>query len=206
VTISNLTLTGAASGNYVLAASGNESSTTANITPDNLTITADNATKAAGATNPALTLTYSGFVTGESVSSLTTRPAVSTTASTTSPAGNYPITASGAVDPNYTFTYVPGTLTVLGNAAISSQSYTGTLSSLSDVGTNGTSGSGSGVGEGEPHGAALDCSGYVYCVEIPGYLVDKDGEEDVRGKSKGALSLWSLIILDRGIRLPDGAP
>ena len=201
VTISNLTLTGAASGNYVLAASGNESSTTANITPDNLTITADNATKAASTTNPALTLSYSGFVAGESASSLTTPPTVSTTAGTTSPAGNYSITASGAVDPNYAFTYVPGTLTVLSDAATSSQSYTGTVGSLSNVGTNGTSGSGSGVGEGEAHGAALDCSGYVYCVEIPANLSDNDGE-DLRGKSRGALSLWSLIILDGGIRLP----
>ena len=205
VAISNLTLTGAASGNYVLAASGNESATTASITPDNLTITADNATKAAGATNPALTLTYSGFVAGESASSLTTRPAASTTAGTTSPAGNYSITASGAVDPNYAFTYVPGTLTVLGNAATSSPGYTGALSNLSNVGANGTSGSGSGVGEGEPHGAALDCSGYVRCVEIPGTLLDDNGE-DLRGNSKGALSLWSLIILDRGINLPVGAP
>jgi hypothetical protein len=201
VTISNLTLTGAASGNYVLAASGNESSTTASITPDNLTITADNATKAASTTNPALTLTYSGFVAGESASSLTTRPTVSTAADTTSPAGNYAITASGAVDPNYTFTYVPGTLTVLGNASISSPNYTGAIANLSNVDANGTSGSGSGVGEGEAHGAALDCSGYVHCVEIPGYLADNDGE-DMRGSSRGALSLWSLIILDGGMRLP----
>jgi hypothetical protein len=201
VAISNLTLTGAASGNYVLAGSGNESSTTASITPDNLTITADNAAKGAGATNPALTLTYSGFVAGERASSLTTQPTVSTTAGTTSPAGSYPITASGAVDPNYTFTYVPGTLTVLGNASTSSPGYTGALADLSNVGANGTSGSGSGVGEGEAHGAALDCSGYVHCVEIPGYLTDSD-EEDTRGRSRGALSLWSLIILDGGIRLP----
>jgi MBG domain (YGX type)/YDG domain len=201
VTISNLTLTGAASGNYVLATSGNESSTTANITPDNLTITANNETKVTGSTNPALTLTYSGFVAGESAYSLTTQPTVSTTAGTTSPPGNYAITASGAVDPNYTFTYVPGTLTVQSEVSTSSQSYTGTVGSLSNVGTNGTSGSGSGVGEGEAHGTALDCSGYVYCVEIPGYLPDNDGE-DLRGNSRGALSLWSLIILDGGIRLP----
>jgi hypothetical protein len=204
VAISNLALTGAASGNYVLASSGNESSVTASITPDNLTITADNATKLAGATNPVFTLTYSGFVAGESASSLTTGPTVSTTAGTTSPAGNYLITASGAVDPNYTFTYVPGTLTVLGSTSTSSPGYTGALADLSDVGSNGTSGSGSGVGEGEAHGAALDCSGYVHCVEIPDYLADNDGE-DMRGRSKGALSLWSLIILDGGIKLPVGA-
>ena len=205
VTLSDFTLTGAASANYVLAASGNESSTTASITPENLTITADNLTKTVGAANPALTLAFSGFVGGESESSLTTRPTVTTTATTVSPAGNYQITASGAADPNYNITYVPGTLTVFGNAVTSSQSYTGTLSNLSNVDANGTTGSGSGVGEGETHGAALDCSGYVHCVEIPGYIADSD-EGDPRGRSKGALSLWSLIILDRGINLPVGVP
>jgi hypothetical protein len=89
----------------------------------------------------------------------------------------------------------------LGNASTSSPGYTGALANLSNVGANGTSGSGSGVGEGEAHGAALDCSEYVHCVEIPGYLADNDGE-DMRGRSRGALSLWSLIILDGGIRLP----
>jgi hypothetical protein len=205
VTLSNFTLTGPASSNYVLAPTGNQSSTTATITPDDLTITADNLTKAAGAPNPALTLSYSGFVAGETPSSLTTRPTVSTIASTTSPAGTYPITVSGAVDPNYTFTYVPGTLTVQGDAATSSASYTGALANVSNTasnaGGNGPSGSGSGVGEGEAHGTALDCSGYVHCVEISSILADSEGE-DLRGSSRGALSLWSLIILDGGIRLP----
>ena len=41
------------------------------------------------------------------------RPAlVLTTATTGSPAGTYPITASGAVDPNYNISYLPGTLTI----------------------------------------------------------------------------------------------
>jgi len=37
---------------------------------------------------------------------------VTTTATTSSPVGTYPITPSGAVDANYTITYVAGTLTV----------------------------------------------------------------------------------------------
>ena len=50
---------------------------------------------------------------GDTSASLTTPPTLSTTASAGSPAGTYPITASGASSPNYTITYVPGTLTVI---------------------------------------------------------------------------------------------
>jgi hypothetical protein len=54
----------------------------------------------------------SGFVNGESTSVLTTNPTCTTTATTTSPVGSYPITCSGATTANYAFTYVAGTLTV----------------------------------------------------------------------------------------------
>jgi len=43
---------------------------------------------------------------------LTTQPTVTTTATISSPMGNYPITASGAAANNYSFTYVQGTLTI----------------------------------------------------------------------------------------------
>ncbi|UTN03278.1 cadherin-like beta sandwich domain-containing protein [Flavobacterium bizetiae] len=85
---------------------------TLTVTPVTLTITADNQTKAYGDANPALTVSYSGFVNGDSATSLTTAPSIVTTASVTSPVGTYPITASGAVDANYTFNYVAGTLTI----------------------------------------------------------------------------------------------
>ena len=77
-----------------------------------LTITADDKMKQEGEENPELTVTYSGFVNGDNASSLTTQPTVSTTATKDSPAGTYPITASGAASDNYEFTYVNGTLTV----------------------------------------------------------------------------------------------
>src|SRR6185295_17828383 len=53
-----------------------------------------------------------GFVNSDTAASLTTPPTVSTAATSTSGVGTYAITASGAVSPNYTFTYVNGTLTV----------------------------------------------------------------------------------------------
>ena len=71
-------------------------------------------TKVYGAALPALTASYTGLAAGDTAASLTTPPTLSTTATASSPvvAGRYPITASGAVDPNYEISYAPGTLTV----------------------------------------------------------------------------------------------
>ena len=82
------------------------------VTKAALTVTASDATRAYGAANPTLTVTYSGFVNGDTAASLTTPAAASTTATAASSAGSYPITASGAASASYTFTYVNGSLTV----------------------------------------------------------------------------------------------
>ena len=85
-----------------------------NVTPAPLTITAVNQTKVYGAALPTLTVSYSGFVNGDRLVKLTTLPTLTTTATASSHvAGSpYAITASGAVDPDYTINYVAGTLTV----------------------------------------------------------------------------------------------
>src|SRR5262249_43534718 len=103
-----ITVSGAVSANYSITYANG----TLTITPATLTITANNQTRAYGASNPTLTVSYSGFVNGDTAASLTTAPSVSTTATATSPAGTYPITASGAVSANYVIAYVNGTLTV----------------------------------------------------------------------------------------------
>ena len=64
-----------------------------------------------GQANPALTASYSGFVLGQSsgvVSGLT----LTTSATASSPVGNYGIVPGGASAPNYSITYVDGTLAV----------------------------------------------------------------------------------------------
>jgi len=76
-----------------------------------LTITASSANVLYGAAIPAITASYSGFVNGDSSASLSTQPTCSTTAKSTSP-GVYPSTCTGAVDPNYSISYVKGTVTV----------------------------------------------------------------------------------------------
>lgn len=82
-----------------------------------LTITADSKSMQEGAAVPELTVTYSGFVNNDTEASLTTPPSVTTTATSASPVGSYPITVSGAVSSNYEFTYVNGTLTVVDESA-----------------------------------------------------------------------------------------
>ena len=83
------------------------------ITPATLTVTADNKTKIYGQANPPLTASYNGFVSGENTNVLSSPAVLSTTATTTSGVGNYPITVSGAADANYTIQYVNGTLQVI---------------------------------------------------------------------------------------------
>ncbi|MFP4489530.1 MAG: MBG domain-containing protein, partial [Bacteroidales bacterium] len=69
-------------------------------------------TKVYGDANPPLTITYSGFVSGDDATVLDTEPAASTAADETSDAGSYDITVSGGADNNYSFSYTDGTLTV----------------------------------------------------------------------------------------------
>ena len=105
-----ITASGAAIPNYAITyVAGSLTVTTAP-----LTITANNQTKVYGAALPPLTASYAGFVNGDTSASLTTPPTLTTTATAASHvAGSpYPITASGAADPDYAITYVAGTLTV----------------------------------------------------------------------------------------------
>jgi hypothetical protein len=84
------------------------------IDPAPLTVMANDTSKVYGAPLPTFTISYTGFQNNDTAASLTTPPTATTTATQFSPVtmSGYPITPQGAVDPNYTFTYVPGTLTV----------------------------------------------------------------------------------------------
>src|SRR6185436_509524 len=80
-----------------------------------LTVTAVNATRAYGAANPAFTVTYGGFVNGDTAASLGGTLTVTSSATAGSAVGTYAITPAGLTSTNYTISYVAGTLTV--NAA-----------------------------------------------------------------------------------------
>ena len=116
-TISGSTLTFTGAGAVTVEAYTNVSgsygsgSLTANINVNKaaLSVTANNATRVYGAANPTFTGTYSGAVNGD-----TFTVSGSTTATTTSAVGTYPITptAAGANLSDYTVTTTNGTLTV----------------------------------------------------------------------------------------------
>ncbi|RYD94973.1 MAG: T9SS type B sorting domain-containing protein, partial [Sphingobacteriales bacterium] len=100
--------TGTGLGNYTISYVGN----VLTVNRKGLTITANNKEKFVGTVNPALTVSYAGFVNNETVSILTTPVSISTTAVTSSPIGDYPIKASGAAAANYTIAYIDGILKV----------------------------------------------------------------------------------------------
>jgi subtilisin family serine protease len=75
-----------ASANYTFTFASGSLSVTAAV----LTITANDRTRVYGAANPPLTVSYSGFVNGDTPGSLATPPTVTTTATTTSGVGTYP--------------------------------------------------------------------------------------------------------------------
>lgn len=82
------------------------------IKPVKLSAKVDNASREYGEENPNFALLYTGFITGENESVITTQPTISTTATKTSNVGDYPITISGGVAANYEFVYEPGVLTI----------------------------------------------------------------------------------------------
>jgi hypothetical protein len=104
----DITCSGAADPNYTIGYAKGKLT----INPARLTITASSPTMVLHGTVPAITPSYNAFVNGDSAAALTTQPTCSTTAMFSSPAGIYPTTCSGAVDANYTITYVAGTLQV----------------------------------------------------------------------------------------------
>jgi hypothetical protein len=77
-----------------------------------LTVRANNATQVYGGMAPAFSVTYSGFVNGDTPSSLGGTLVCGTTATSSSSVGNYPITCSGQTSSTYDIAYVPGTLTI----------------------------------------------------------------------------------------------
>ena len=99
---------GAADGNYTITYDPGE----VGVTAAALMVTASSASMAYGGDVPTISASYSGFVNGDSVSSLTTRPTCSTTATSSSPVATYASTCAGASDPSYTITYVSGSVTV----------------------------------------------------------------------------------------------
>ncbi|MFZ9345457.1 MAG: MBG domain-containing protein, partial [Opitutales bacterium] len=116
VTVNGLTFGGSDLLNYDLPASF---TTSANITPAPLTVTADNKTKASdGAVfGGGFTVSYGGFVAGQGPSDLMGLLVFSGPAVAATTAGSHAIIPSGLVSVNYDLIFQQGTLTITGSAA-----------------------------------------------------------------------------------------
>jgi hypothetical protein len=110
VTIAGVALAGADAGNYTVA----PVTGSANIVAATLTVAATDASIVYGDAVPSLTYTITGFVGTENSSLVTGSPAESTTATTGSGAGSYPVTVTqGTLSaPNYVFGFDNGTLLI----------------------------------------------------------------------------------------------
>lgn len=130
------------------------------VNPAVLTVTAANASSPFGFNNPGFTAGYTGFVNGDSFATAATgSPGFSTTATTLSPVGNYPIlvTQGSLVAGNYSFSFVNGSLTI--TPAASKVSLSSSLQS-SSVGQSVTfTAVVSPAGSGSPTGAVVFSDG-----------------------------------------------
>ena len=112
VTLTGAALAGGDASNYSLLS---VNTTTANITPAPLTITASSpANIILGSPVPTITPAYTGFVPGDTAAnSLAPQPTCATNYTTSSPVGTYTTSCTGAVALNYTITLVGGSFKVL---------------------------------------------------------------------------------------------
>ena len=99
---------GAVDGNYAITYVAG----TATVTPAALVILASSGSASYGGAVPAITASYSGFVAGDDHTALGTQPSCVTSASSSSPVGSYATSCSGAVDANYSITYVDGSVSI----------------------------------------------------------------------------------------------
>jgi Pro-kumamolisin, activation domain/MBG domain (YGX type)/Bacterial Ig-like domain (group 3) len=123
---STLTITGAGSVTVRATQAGNSSYLAATpvsvviaVNKARLTVTANNAARATGTSNPAFTYTITGFVNGNTSSVVTGTASLTTTATASSPVGTYAITFSteSLTASNYSFTYVNGSLVVFNTSS-----------------------------------------------------------------------------------------
>lgn len=108
VTITKPVLGGGSAGDYILADDGQQTSTTADISPKEITVTAGNKNKIAGKADPVLTYTAKGLVGKDTLSGITVRRKAG------EKVGIYPITVSQASgsNPNYRITFRKGIFTI----------------------------------------------------------------------------------------------
>jgi len=161
-----------------------------------LAVKADDKTRAYGATNPPLTVAYSGFGVGDDPGVLAGSPALTTVADTNSPVGTYPIVVSQGTLSNthYNFSFTNGALTVtqavLNIFADSQTRYYGTTNSQ-------LTGSILGVQNGDPIGVS-----YSTAADTNSPV----GTYNIVPTALGALLTNYLVIVSNGTLVVSPAP
>ena len=147
------------------------------------TITASSGSFSFGFPAPPITPTYSGLRNGDTAAA--TPPTCSTSATSSSPPGNYPSSCSGAADPNYTFNYVNGTETVTaGVAPVTVTASSATITYGGSVPAITPSYSGFAGGQTVPAGSQATCTTTAHAGEPRRHLPD-----DVFGSHRPRLHL-----------------
>jgi hypothetical protein len=100
------------SGNATFAGSASPPVSQGVITPGVLTITASSASMPHGGIVPTITPSFLGFVDNNTIAIVASELTCSTTATSSSPIGDYPSSCSGAVSGSFTINYVSGTVRV----------------------------------------------------------------------------------------------
>jgi hypothetical protein len=162
---------------------------TVTVNPAPLTITASSNSMTYGGSVPAIFPSYSGFVNGDSVSSLTTLPSCGTQATSSSPVGTYASTCTGAADPNYAISYAGNIVTV--NQA---QTLTGLALSTapSEYGTSTWANQAANtlaIADNEP--GCVTLNGYIYCMGGQGSSNTTFQYAQMLGAGSGT-SAWSF--------------
>ena len=103
-----ITVSGATSTNYDITVSAG----TLTVGQTSLTVTVDPVSKTYGDPNPTFTVSFSGFVNGDTVADLGGTLACSTAATGSSDAGPYAVTCGGYTSGDYAIVFVGGTLTI----------------------------------------------------------------------------------------------
>jgi gliding motility-associated-like protein len=107
-------------GTYIISASGGVNNNYSfsfgtgvlTVNKSTITVTATDKTKVYGSENPALTVTCAGFINNEDISVIDVLPAISTTATTLSNVGTYPIVLTGGSDNNYNLVLINGNMRI----------------------------------------------------------------------------------------------
>jgi hypothetical protein len=170
-----------------------------------LTVTPNNQSIVSGSALPSLSATITGFVNGDTQTVVTGLPALTTTATSSSPAGSYPIAAAVGTlaAANYSFTFGTGTLTITpainsgvgftGKAMAGGQPIFGATVQVYAAGTTGNGSAGTALLSGtlttDATGAFAVPAGYA-CPAAASQLY-----VIVRGGQAGAAAANSAIVL-----------